>query len=66
MYIYISLNVNICVSINDYLFKYVYLVCYLKFCFYWRTCSAMSNLNPADFTTPNSHQYFNSQNKNVV
>ena len=44
------LNVNFYVSINDYLFKYVYLVCYLKFSFYCLTCSAMSNLNSADLT----------------
>ena len=50
-----------CVSISDYLFKYIYLLCYLKFCFYCLTCSAMSNLNSADFTTPNSHRRFNSQ-----
>ena len=45
------LNVNIYVSINDYLFKYIYLVCYVKFCFYYLTCSA-------DFITPNNHQRF--------
>ena len=50
MYVYF-LNVNINVSINDYLFKYVYLVCYLKFSFYWLTCSAISNLNSADLKT---------------
>ena len=32
MYICI-LNVNIYASINDYLFKYIYLVCYVKFRF---------------------------------
>ena len=36
------LNVNIYVSINDYLFKYIYLVCYLKLRFYCLTYSAMS------------------------
>ena len=45
-------------SINDYLFKYIYLVCYLKFRFYCLSCSAMSNLNSADFTAQNSHQRF--------
>ena len=57
MYIYF-LNVNICVSISDCLFKYIYLVFYLKFRFYCLTCSVMLNLNSADFTTPNSHQRF--------
>ena len=52
-------NVNIffkCkyVRINDYSFKYVCVVCYLKIRFYCLTFSAMSNLNSADFTTPNS------------
>ena len=45
-------------SINDNSFKYIYVVCYLKHRFYCLTCSAMSNLNSADFTTPNSHQRF--------
>ena len=27
------MNVDICVSINGYLFKYIYLVCYLNFVF---------------------------------
>ena len=57
MYMY-CLNINIYVSINDCLFKYNYLGYYLKFLFYWITCSATSNLNLADFTTPNSHQRF--------
>ena len=57
MYMY-CLNINIYVRINDCLFKYNYLVYYLKFLFYWLTCSAMSNLNLADFTTSNSHQRF--------
>ena len=48
------------------LFKYIYLVCYLKFCFYCLTCSAMSNINSADFTTPNSHQDFNFQKRNTA
>ena len=56
-YIYF-LNVNIYVSIKDYLFRYIYLVCYLKFHFYCLTCSAMSNLNLADLTTPNNNQRF--------
>ena len=43
------LNVNIYVIINDYLFKYIYVVCYLKFCFYCLTCSALSKFNSADF-----------------
>ena len=56
-------NVNIffkCkyVRINDYSFKYVCVVCCLKIRFYCLTFSAMSNLNSADFTTPNSHQRF--------
>ena len=56
-------NVNIffkCkyVRINDYSFKYVCIVCCLKIRFYCLTFSAMSNLNSADFTTPNSHQRF--------
>ena len=51
-------NVNIFfkrkyVRINDYLFKYVCVVCCLKIRFYCLTFSAMSNLNSADFTTPN-------------
>ena len=67
IYIYIILNyiyikykyIYIYVSINDYFFlNCIYLVCYLKFCFYCLTCSAMSNLNSADFTTPISHQIF--------
>ena len=49
MYIYI-LNVNIYVNIKDYLFKYIYLVCYVKFCFYCLTCSTISNLNLADLS----------------
>ena len=44
--------------INDYSFKYICLVYYLKLRFYCLTYSAMSNLNSADFTTPNSHQRF--------
>ena len=57
IYIYV-LNVSICVNINDYLFKYIYLVFYVKFHFCCLTCSAMANLNLADFTTPNNHQRF--------
>ena len=56
MYVYF-LNVNIYVSKNDHLLKYIYLVCYIKFCFYCLTCSAMSNLNLADFTTPNPNDW---------
>ena len=36
-------------SVNNYLFKYIYLVRYLKFRFYCLICSSMSNLNSADF-----------------
>ena len=57
IYIYI-LNVNIYVSINDYLFKYIYLVRFVKFRFYCLTCSAVLNLNLADFKTPNNYQGF--------
>ena len=57
MYIYF-LNVNIYAAINDYLFKHIYLVRYLKFRFYCLTFSAMSNLNLADLTTSNNHQKF--------
>ena len=39
--------------INDYSFKYVCVVCCLKIRFYCLTFSAISNLNPADFITPN-------------
>ena len=39
------LNVNINVSISDYSFKYICVVCYLKLRFYCLNCSAMSNLN---------------------
>ena len=42
-----------CVIINEYLLKYIYLVCYLKFHFYCVTCFVMSNLNSADFITAN-------------
>ena len=45
-------------TISDYSFKYICLVSYLKLRFYCLTCSAMSNLNSADFTTPNTHQRF--------
>ena len=51
IYIKVILNVNICVSINDYSFRYIYLACYLKLCFYCLTCDAMSNLISPDFTT---------------
>ena len=57
MYIYF-VNVNINVSINNYSFKYICVVCYLKLRFYCLPPSAMSNLNAADLTTPNSHQRF--------
>ena len=60
------LNVNIYVIINDYLFKYIYVVCYLKFCFYCLTCSALSKFNSADFAAQNSHRDFNSQNRNAA
>ena len=36
-------------SMNDYSFKYICVVCYLKLRFYCLTCSAMSNLNSVDF-----------------
>ena len=39
--------------INDYSFKYVCVVCCLKIRFYCLTFSAISNLNSADFITPN-------------
>ena len=51
-------NVNIFfnskyVRTNDYSFKHVRVVCCLKIHFYCLTFSAISNLNSADFTTPN-------------
>ena len=52
------LNADVNVSINDYSFKYICLVNYLKLRIHCLTFSAMSNLNSADFTTPNSHQIF--------
>ena len=56
-------NVNIffeCkyVRINDYSFKSVCIACSLKTRFHCFTFSALSNLNSADFTTPNSQQRF--------
>ena len=54
----VNINVNIKVSISDYLFKYICLVCYLKIYFYCLTCSAMPNLNSVDSITPNSHHRF--------
>ena len=39
-------------TINDYSFKYVCVVCCLKNRFYCLTISAMSNLNSSDFTIP--------------
>ena len=41
------------VRTNDYSFKHVRVVCCLKIRFYCLTFSAISNLNSADFTTPN-------------
>ena len=41
------------VRINDCSFKYVSVVCCLKIRFYCLTFSAISNLNSADFATPN-------------
>ena len=41
------------VRINDYSFEHVHVVCCLKIRFYCLTFSAISNLNSADFTTPN-------------
>ena len=52
------LNVNIDVIINDYSFKFICIVRYLKLRFHCLTCSAMLDLNSADFTTWNSHQRF--------
>ena len=46
---------NINVRTNNNSFKYICVTCYLKLRFYCLTSSAMSNLNAADFTTPNSH-----------
>ena len=65
MYTYF-LNVNIYVNINDYLFKYAYLVCYVKFRFYYLTCSAMSNLNLAISQHQTIIRAFNSQNRNAA
>ena len=45
--------------INDYSFKYVCVVCYLKIRFYCLTFSAMSNLNQANFITPNQSPVIN-------
>ena len=42
---------NINVGINNYSFKYICLLYYLKLRFYCLTCSAMSNLTSPDFTT---------------
>ena len=50
MYIKVILNVNICVSISEYSFKYICQAYYLKRRFYCFACSAMSNLTPPDFT----------------
>ena len=59
IYVYMySVNENINVSINDYSFKYICVVCYLKLHLYCHTSSVMSNLDSADFTTPNNHQIF--------
>ena len=41
------------VRINGYSFKHFRVVCCLKIRFYCVTFSAISNLNSADFTTPN-------------
>ena len=49
---------NINVSINDNSFKYICVICYLKLWFYCLISSAMSNLNSADFATPDSYQRF--------
>ena len=49
-------------SINDYLFEYIYLVCYLKFHFCCLICSAMSNLNSAVSQHQTVIRDFNSQN----
>ena len=39
--------------INDYSFKHVRVVCFLKIRFYCLNFSVISNLNSVDFTTPN-------------
>ena len=49
---------NINVSINDNSFKYICVIYYLKLWFYCLISSAMSNLNSADFATPDSYQRF--------
>ena len=41
------------VKVNYYPLKYVSVVCCLENVFYCLTFSAISNLNSADFTTPN-------------
>ena len=51
IYVYIKVILNVYVSINDYSFKYICLVYFLKLHFYCFTCSAMSNLTSPDFTT---------------
>ena len=53
---------------NDYSFKYVCVVCCLKLRFYCLIFPAMSNLNSADFTTPNSHQrcYLSSKIRRIL
>ena len=45
--------------INDYSLKYVCVVCYLKIRFDCLTFSAMSNLNQANFITPNQSPVIN-------
>ena len=49
MYIYILFKCKYNVSIYDYSFKYICLICYLKLPYYCLTCSAMSNMNSAEF-----------------
>ena len=53
-------------SINDNSFKYVCIVSYLKLRFYCLICSTMSNLNSADFATPNVVRGFHSYKKNAA
>ena len=43
--IFFKCKLNINVSINDYSFKYICVVCYLKFRFYYLICSAISISN---------------------
>ena len=62
MYMYFF-NVNIYVGINEYLLKYVYLVCYLKFRFYCLTCRIWVQLILQHQTVIRD---FNSHNRNAA